>query len=91
MLKSFAMGVATTVGILAVSTILGHSTLGIVTLPFMFPMMMIALPVCYALTHGHAGALVETVQMYTMMILAGGLFYGLLFRLFWPRKDKISD
>ena len=85
-LKSFCVGVVVTVIIFAIAAMGGHNTLlQMVIMPFTMPPAMLASVVGYAITKGHAGGTWETIQLYGLMLLFGGIIYGSLVFLIWPR------
>jgi hypothetical protein len=85
-LKSFCVGMVGTAIIFGIAVMGGHNTLlQIVTMPFTMPLAVLAGVVGNAITKGHAGGTWETIQLYGLMFFFGGIIYGSLAFLVWPR------
>ena len=87
-LKSFGIGVAVTVVLLAIATFGVHTPLQLVTLPFVILLAAPASVVAYEITKGNAGSMWETIQLNVLMILFGGLIFGFVAFLILQRRKN---
>jgi hypothetical protein len=88
-LMALVMGMLCTVALIVAAGFLVHTDFGAILIPFTVPLGILASVVGYGITKGHAGARWETVQLYGLMILFGGLFYGfVIFCILRSRTKK---
>jgi hypothetical protein len=88
-LKSFGIGMAGTVVLLGIAAVGIHTPFELITLPFVMPLTVLAGVTAYAITKGQAGSRWETIQLYGLMILFGGLIYGFMaFLVLRMRKNS---
>ena len=78
MLKSLAIGLVVTVGLVALTIIANHTILGMVVLPFTAPLAILAAVVCDGIMKGQAGDKWGTIGLYGLMVLFGSLLYGVV-------------
>jgi hypothetical protein len=80
MLKSLAIGLFVTVGLVALSIIGNHTILEVITLPFTAPLALLAAVVGdgLGLMKGQAGDKWGTISLYGFMVLFGSLLYGVV-------------